>query len=240
MIRIPQKIRLPLVVGLIVLTLGSGIYIGRKSAKLSAHAPSLPAQTEPAAPSSVPETSPDIPAPASEPESASQEPVSPPTSSASTESPSVAYSSGDIGDAAAKASALTHAGLAENEVTNLYAERDWDDGRLEYEVDFWRGAVEYEYTIDGITGMVLKYKQEDHTIVVTSSGDIGDVAAKTIALDHAGLAENLVTGLQIERDWDDGRLEYEVEFWQGTVEYEYTIDGATGVVLKYEREEHNV
>ena len=37
-----------------------------------------------------------------------------------------------------------------------------------------------------------------------------------------------------DRDWDDGVLEYEVEFKAGGVEYEYTIHGGTGQILKYE------
>ena len=38
----------------------------------------------------------------------------------------------------------------------------------------------------------------------------------------------------MERDYDDGRLEYDVEFDYGHLEYEYTIDGATGAILEYE------
>ena len=38
------------------------------------------------------------------------------------------------------------------------------------------------------------------------------------------------------RVWDDGRLEYEVEFETAGREYEYTIDGATGDILSYERD----
>ena len=38
--------------------------------------------------------------------------------------------------------ALSHAGLLEEEVTSLLVEKDWDDGRLEYDVDFWQEMVE--------------------------------------------------------------------------------------------------
>ena len=69
-----------------------------------------------------------------------------------------------------------------------------------------------------------------------SSADIGQAAAKQAALNHAGLSESQTTKMKVERDWDDGRLEYDVEFKSGGVEYEYTIDGATGAVLEYERD----
>ena len=59
----------------------------------------------------------------------------------------------------------------------------------------------------------------------TGSQDVGQDAAKRAALDHAGLTESQVTGMTVERDWDDGRLENEIEFWCGTTEYDYTIDG---------------
>ena len=41
-----------------------------------------------------------------------------------------------------------------------------------------------------------------------------------------------------KRQYDDGRLEYEVKFWVDTTEYEYTVDGATGDIRKSEREPH--
>ena len=47
----------------------------------------------------------------------------------------------------------------------------------------------------------------------------------------------LHTGLQVQQDRDDDRLEYEVEFRAGGMEYEYTIDGGTGQILEYDREQ---
>ncbi|MCM1192417.1 MAG: PepSY domain-containing protein [Butyrivibrio sp.] len=66
--------------------------------------------------------------------------------------------------------------------------------------------------------------------------DIGREAAKSAALTHAGLSETQVVGMKVEQDWDDGRLEYEVEFKSGGMEYDYTIDGVTGTVLSFEKE----
>ena len=42
--------------------------------------------------------------------------------------------------------------------------------------------------------------------------------------------------MKVERYWDEGRLEYDVEFYVGRTEYGYTIDGVTGAVLEYEWE----
>lgn len=157
----------------------------------------------------------------------------------------------DVGEAAAKKAALDNAGLSESDVTNWKVERDWDDGQLEYEIEFWCGTTEYDYTVDGHTGAVLKCGIDHHeeynsghhsdthhsgtgTSGAAASADIGREAAKSAALTHAGVSESQTTGMKVERDWDDGRLEYEVEFYAGQTEYEYTIDGVTGAVLEYE------
>lgn len=139
-------------------------------------------------------------------------------------------STGDIGLEAAKSAALKRAGVSSADFTK--AERDYDDGRLQYELEFWSGNTEYDCEIDGTTGAVLKFESESHAS--SGSGDIGLEAAKSAALKHAGLSADQVAGLRGEKDYDDGRLEYEVEFRSGQVEYEYTIDGATGSVLQYE------
>ena len=34
-----------------------------------------------------------------------------------------------------------------------------------------------------------------------------------------------------KQDWDDGRLEYEVEIIYGTMEYDFEIDAYTGTVI---------
>lgn len=146
-------------------------------------------------------------------------------------------SSADIGESAAKAAALKHAGLSESQVTGLKVQRDRDDGRLEYEIEFWSGSTEYDYTINAADGTVLGADKETHASSNTSSSsssDIGSAKAKSIALSHAGVSESQTTEMKVQQDRDDGRLEYEVEFKSGGKEYEYTIDAASGTILNYE------
>ena len=143
---------------------------------------------------------------------------------------------GDIGRDAAKQAALDHAERKESEITGLKLEREWDNGRLEYEVEFWSGNTEYEYTVDGRTGAILKHEWDQHGGTGGDSSDIGADGAKNAALRHAGVSGSQATEMEVDRDWEDGRLEYEVEFKAGGMEYEYTIDGATGSILEYEQE----
>ncbi len=164
------------------------------------------------------------------------------TDSSAGQTSSAGSGTSDVGENAAKAAALNHAGLSESKVSRLKVERDFDDGRLEYEVEFYYNNTEYQYTIDAATGKVRGYETEP--VKGTQSGgsktgasgttDIGENAAKAAALSHAGLSESKVSRLKVERDFDDGRLEYEVDFVYNGYEYEYVINAATGAILEHD------
>ena len=154
---------------------------------------------------------------------------------------------GNIGESAAKQTALEHAGVKESDTKYCNAWLEYDDGWPEcYEVEFMAGSTRYEYEIALTSKTVLKFEtknlggQTDQGETGSqgggSSGDIGSQAAKTAALAHAGVSENQAYELEVERDYDDGRLEYEVEFKAGGMEYQYTIDGVTGSILEYEQD----
>ncbi len=63
-------------------------------------------------------------------------------------------------DRAVREAALSHAVVSASQASEMKAEQDWDDGVLEYEVEFKAGGVEYEYTIHGGTGQILKYESD--------------------------------------------------------------------------------
>ena len=151
----------------------------------------------------------------------------------------------DIGTEKAKSIALEAAGVTASQVQNLRVERDYDDGQLEYEIEFYVGSTEYDYVISGVDGTILEQDVEQeggsHTTQPTqpsAGSDIGAEKAKSIALSHAGFTASQVQRLKVEKDYDDGRLEYEVEFYAGTTEYDYTISGTDGTILKQDKEEH--
>ncbi len=67
------------------------------------------------------------------------------------------------------------------------------------------------------------------------TGFIDEEAAKTVALQHAGLAESEVSFLRVHRDYDDGRNVYDVEFYTADyTEYDYEIDAASGDILSFD------
>lgn len=71
----------------------------------------------------------------------------------------------------------------------------------------------------------------------STNGDVkvSESEAKTTALEAAGVEESEVTGLRIQLDYDDGRPEYDVEFYYDRMEYEYEIDAQNGKILSAEQ-----
>ena len=49
-------------------------------------------------------------------------------------------------------------------------------------------------------------------------------------MSHAGLSQDQIYDLEVKQDYDDGQMEYEVEFKSGGWEYEYTILAADGTI----------
>lgn len=151
-------------------------------------------------------------------------------------------SSTDIGAEKAKKIALQHAGVSASNAVFVKAEREYDDGRLTYDVDFYAGNKEYDYEILAADGTILSYDADIEGYRIpsstssSSSGYIGVERAKEIALQHAGLSSSGVNFDKAEFDHDDGRAEYEIEFHHNFREYEYTIDAASGTILEAERD----
>ena len=139
-----------------------------------------------------------------------------------------------IGKARAKEIALDHAGLTYSDVSFVRVELDWDDGRPEYEVEFYAGNKEYDYDIDALTGEIRSYDFDaEYYAPSAGQGDlIGETKAKSIVQSKAGSTAG--TFHEFELDWDDGRAVYEGEYRVGWTEYEFEMDAATGTLLEWE------
>jgi Predicted membrane protein len=143
---------------------------------------------------------------------------------------------------AAKAAALAHANLQEDAVEFLLIQLDFDNGRLEYEVEFYSGNIEYDYDIDAQTGEILSFDQEaeNHApFTIAKEGVptfIGEEKAWEIVLAHAKIEKDATQFLRFKLDRDDGRYEYELEFISGTTEYDYEIDAVSGEILSFDNE----
>lgn len=147
----------------------------------------------------------------------------------------------DIGEAKAREIALEHAGLAEADVTFVKVRMDRDDGRLDYDVDFYSGNTEYDYEIDAATGEIVSFDSEiddfDIPAQTQQSGTVISLEqAKEAALKAAGLDAANVKWIGEEFDRDDGRSVYELECISGEMEYDFEINAADGTVMEQGRE----
>ena len=142
--------------------------------------------------------------------------------------------SGDyIGETKAKEIALDHAGVSSSAATFVQVKLDWDDGRPEYEVEFYTNGKEYDYEIDAITGDVRSYDYDaEYYAPSTSTGtSITESQAKAIVQDRAGSTSGTFREFKLDRD--DGRSVYEGEYRVGWTEYDFEIDASTGTVLEW-------
>ncbi len=65
---------------------------------------------------------------------------------------------------------------------------------------------------------------------------ITEAEAKTIVFNHAGVSESEISHLKVKKEYDDGRWEYEIEFYHGQWEYEYEINATTGAIIDFSKE----
>lgn len=137
----------------------------------------------------------------------------------------------------AEDTALAHAGLTRDEVTNLYAKQE-RNGR-EIEVAFTAGQLVYEYEISA-SGVITEYSFQNTMAIASAVGKTGEAitadAARDAALAHAGLDAADVTIKKVKIDTDDGITCYEVEFITADAEYEYKVGAYDGTILSCEGE----
>ena len=132
---------------------------------------------------------------------------------------------------------------------NCEVDPELDESPAYYDVEIeGQSGEEFEYKIDAYTGEVLDVKREMtdddeteeeqscQTAQTEETQDIGNAQAKTIALNHAGVAADAVYDMNTKMDVENGVAIYEVEFKSGNMEYEYEIDAVSGTILKHEAE----
>ena len=153
--------------------------------------------------------------------------------------------------------ALVDAGLTEAEVTISAEKLDTENGVAVYEVDFVKGNVKYEYDINATTGAVYSKSSESTAVPTTEAAAqpseaetaaanatvaptaenrsnnnyIGLERAKAIALGDAELSAASVTFTEVKPDFDDSVLNYDLDFYTATHEYDYEINAQTGAIM---------
>lgn len=160
---------------------------------------------------------------------------------------SASYALAQISPEQAKEIVLKHAGVSPAEAGFIKVKQDFDDGITEYEIEFWKGSTEYDYTVNAANGQIISHKQEVNQNYVNTApavpqtqgqGLISNDRASQIALQHAGLSSNQVRRLTSYQEYDDGRPVCKVKFWKDYTEYDYEIDAATGNIIEFDIEQN--
>ena len=167
----------------------------------------------------------------------------------------------DLSADQAKAVALQKAGVAAEDVLNLRAQLDYDDGLKFYDVSFLvpqadGSYLEYEVEVGAANGKVYDYDVEREgranvkaeqpkaeekaapaAVKAESNKDVGLAEAKKAALAHFGVNEADVKFYEARKDYDDGVQVYEFGFAKGyEVKYSCEVVAANGLVRDAERE----
>lgn len=155
--------------------------------------------------------------------------------------------------------AFEDAGVTADMAERLRTEAERENGEPVYEVEFTVDGIEYDYVIREADGKILEWEMDgrdvgngvaeeslkDNSDGAADSGTessqnadtlIGLESAKNIALSDAGLDAAEVSFSKIKYENDDRQVVYEVDFYQGQQEYEYTIHACSGEILKKERD----
>ena len=143
----------------------------------------------------------------------------------------------------AKQTALQYAGKTASQVQIVKAQQDWEHGRQVYEIEFivssGTGYTEYDYEIDAATGKIVSYDYDAENYTPSQNTNtnvkISEATAKQTALSRVpgATAANIY---KFKLDFDDGRWEYEGKIIYGGMEYEFTINAATGAVTEWDVE----
>ena len=172
---------------------------------------------------------------------------------------SVSAFASDVSADKAKEVALAKAGVAAEDVLNLRAKLDYDDGLKFYDVSFLvpqadGSYLEYEVEVGAANGKVYDYDVEREgrakvkaepkaeakpkaEVKVDNSKDVGLAEAKKAALAHFGANEAEVKFYEARKDYDDGVQVYEFGFAKGyEVKYSCEVVAANGLVRDAERE----
>lgn len=156
--------------------------------------------------------------------------------------PAQGTTTGEITEQQALDIALAQAGLAADALQYQFVQRDLEDGRIVYDVEFMSGGVEYDYEILAADGTVLSFDQDAEYSAQWNTGTGQTAGTTTISAEDAkGIVAGKIPGIDtasiyLTQDYDDGRWVYEGNAYYNQTEYEFEIDAATGQVISWEQE----
>jgi len=142
-----------------------------------------------------------------------------------------------VGEKAALAAALQHAGVENGKLIRCKCKSDWVDGKVIYDIYFTDGLTNGSYVINARTGEILKYTKSqeprDRSVKVPV---IGEAQAKAIAMAKDGLVDGNISKYEMQLKQKGESYVYEMMFICNGVRYTAEIAAADGEVLNFTRE----
>ena len=153
--------------------------------------------------------------------------------------------------------AYKNAGVKTSEISQSTVSKSRSGLHGSYEISFTTSDNHFEYTIDGLSGSILKHKSDhptsnDEDAAQKSDDDkdktqpsedkdnppVSKDAAQTTALNHAGLAAGSVTNLTTDLKTEgDGKV-YNISFDYAAsgLRYKYVVNAESGAIAAYTTE----
>ncbi len=138
-----------------------------------------------------------------------------------------------------KVQAIAESGLREGDLTNYEIKFDGRGYMPTYRVELETNAGGMDIDFDAKTGEIIDVREKSwkHTrtkLLISDYDVIEDVEAMGIALEDADLSMDDLDRYELELHTKRSELVYSIEFKSGTMEYEYELRAADGVILKKE------
>ncbi len=161
------------------------------------------------------------------------------TQGSDTQTGAQASDAGGITEEKAKEIAFADAGVSEGDVTGIRVKKEIDDGREEYQVEFFAGNTEYDYEIEAATGAILGKDMEAADSIGGQASNGGTISSDdAVAIVLQKLPEAKESDVRVQLDTDDGRTVYEGSVYLpgSRREYEFEIDASTGEIISWEED----
>ena len=144
-----------------------------------------------------------------------------------------------IGDANAAEIAFSASGESFTEAETVL---ECYRGVMNYRVEFDAAEYEYRYRINAVTGEILSEEKVEIGGKGFFEGDkevatVGENAALSAALEHAGVDNAKLIRCKYKTDWVDGTVIYDIYFTDGRVSCKYVVEARTGDIIKYSKTE---
>lgn len=141
-----------------------------------------------------------------------------------------------ISEEEAKEIAIKDAQVDPAEVTFMHVNKDNEDGKMVYQVEFMVGNHEYDYDVEIATGRILEsdFDFDLNQEKDVPAGVINKEEAAKIILDRVEGSSR--EDLRLELDQDDGQWIYEGELHSNGYEYEMEVNGETGEIIEWKKE----